>query len=392
MGRSGNMLAPPPMMPTLAAQMTQPMPINMNQSSGNFSMATATPLPLNAATNTSVQMTAMAEKMKRWRNSHAQQLQTPINTTPAPQVFQPSQQQLQFNQSQTRNNKAVEDTLQSQKPLEDDDEDEDHPADAVSHKQQATQSQRVSDPEYLQKYQTEINLTIDSLRRDLLAVRGDFLKINETVRNLSPATQTNISKMQESQSKIMMDQNMIRNSIQELEMMSRAIQIQFDEFRQQQEDAQEEKTQSTPVVDTTGFVKPDDLEHLLVEFEEEYKEAMHTLREEVRRSVQNISDRTHFIFASVLHATAPLLETPQLSARSRGEVPQGTKVCLVYPQSKTREGVFLKARTVGEDGAITISWIPIWTFTKEVLDKHAGDTTPPPEEAKVIYLGKFTTC
>jgi len=228
------------------------------------------------------------------------------------------------------------------------------------------------------QYQAEINLTVDSLRQDISSLRDELNKLTDTVKVLNPGNQAGIIKMVEQQvQKIVVEQNRLTGVLDQIQLMSKAQQNQLDEMAKNRHE--------------TEGIGADELDEIVEGLREEQKSAASDLEKEVKTALQTISDRSYWMYGLVLQEKVVLFESHELGSRKKQEIPKGAKVHLSYPMKRTNEGVWMKARTVSEDGSISVSWAPIWTFSPSVLQKF-GDKQPPAEEEKIIYLGNFTLC
>jgi hypothetical protein len=109
----------------------------------------------------------------------------------------------------------------------------------------------------------------------------------------------------------------------------------------------------------------------------------------MKSALQVLSDRCHWMYGTVLNDEGVYLyESPDVNGRKKNLVKKGERLLLLYPQQTNHQGVWILCRTVENDGQLTNSWVPIWTFTPEVLNKFAN-REPPKDEAKTIYLGSF---
>jgi hypothetical protein len=237
-------------------------------------------------------------------------------------------------------------------------------------------------PEFDQ-YKAELNRTVDSVRREVSALRAEIAALTDTVKLLNPGNQTSVIRMVEQQvQKIVVDQNRINSNMEQMQMISKSQQNQIDEWT---------RNHAENGGGGSNGVSVEDLDEVIEGLSEEQKKAMTDLENTVKTALQNISDRSHWIYGIVLQDTLTLYESHELGSRKKSDIVKGSKVQLTYPMKRTNEGTWMKVRTVAEDGSLFVSWAPIWTFTPEVLQKYSG-SQPPAEEEKLIYLGGFTLC
>jgi len=236
----------------------------------------------------------------------------------------------------------------------------------------------------LEQYKAELNRTVDSVRKEVSALRTEIANLSETVKLLNPSNQTNVLKMVEQQTQqITIDYNRLNGTMQEVQMITKAQQNQIDELAKL-------KSLLEEAADGRG-VTAEELDDIVEGLSEEQKKSISDLEATVKSALQIISDRSHWIYGMVLQEQVSLYENHELGSRKKFEMPKGTKLQLTYPMKRTNEGTWMKARTVAEDGTLSVSWVPVWTFTPEVLRKFLGNQ-PPAEEEKIIYLGGFTLC
>jgi hypothetical protein len=217
----------------------------------------------------------------------------------------------------------------------------------------------------LTRYQSEINLTVDSLRKEISSLQ-------EEVKHFRQISQ-----------KCTLDQNSIKETMTQLQTLYKAHQSQLDEVLKVQFNASEKDANREDVLTTA------EMQQLLEEFQEEQKQLFGKLQSDVKDSIQKVSDRSYWFYGTVLADSMHTYESHELNSRKRTDLKKGSKVLLSYPMEKTREGVWVRAKGISDDGTVSVSWVPLWTFTKDVLAKFQDSHHPPKDEAKTIYLGHF---
>jgi hypothetical protein len=258
-------------------------------------------------------------------------------------------------------------------------EDDEEPHDQHQQSQQTASSSQNAG---LQQYQTEINMTVDSVRREVQSLRDEIHKLSDTVKLLNPGNQTGVVKMVEQQvQKIVVDQNRVTGVLDQIQLMCKSQQNQIDELTKNMQDGA-----------GGGGINAEEFDEIVEGLQSEQKAAFTQLETQVKTALQTVSDRSYWFYGNVLQDTLTLYESHELNSRKKLEMPRETKVHLTYPMKKTTEGVWMKARTVAEDGSISVAWAPIWTFSPQVREKYGADKQPPAEEEKIIYLGQFSLC
>jgi hypothetical protein len=354
-----------PNAPDYSTQPIQPiLPVNAPQSR-NPSIPTLQP----AAQHSQGAMSELQAKVAHWKQKHSVAMQQQQQGSLPPVVAQ--QQQYRPVVAQQQQHQQM-DADEEESPL--------LPASSTM-QQPRFQSQGSGGSGELELYKNEVNRTVDSVRRDVQT-------LSDTVKLLNPGNQTSVIKMVEQQvQQILVDHNRIDNLVQQVQLIAKSQQSQIDELLQR------------PVggggganANSEEHVTSEELEQILNDFSEEQKKSMTDLEERVKTALQTISDRSHWLYGLVLQESGvTLFETHELASRKKVELSKGTKVQLTYPMKRTNEGTWMKARTVSEDGTLSVSWIPVWTFTPNVLQKFSG-TQPPNEEEKIFYLGGFSLC
>lgn len=234
----------------------------------------------------------------------------------------------------------------------------------------------------LQQYQTEINMTVDSVRREMQSLRDEVHKLAETVKLLNPGNQTGVVKMVEQQvQKIIVDQNRMTGVLDQIQLMCKSQQNQIDELTKNVQDGA-----------GGAGINAEEFDEIVEGLQSEQKAAFSQLETQVKTALQTVSDRSYWFYGYVLQDNLTLYESHELNSRKKLDLPRNTKVHLTYPMKKTTEGVWMKARTVSEDASISVAWAPIWTFSPQVREKYGADKQPPAEEEKIIYLGQFSLC
>ena len=223
------------------------------------------------------------------------------------------------------------------------------------------------------------------LRKDITALRDEVAKLKDIVSVLNPGNQAGVIKMVEQQvQKILVDHNSLKGSLDQMLMMAKAQQNQLDQIAKVQVEG------GTGAGGSGEAITPDELDEVIDGVKEEQTAMFGKLQEEVKGALQIMSDRSYWMYGNVLQEKVVLFETHELGSRVKSEMVKGMKLLLTYPMKRTNEGVWMKARSVSEDGSLSVAWVPIWTFSPSVLAKYPNQQ-PPAEEEKIIYLGKFSS-
>ncbi len=339
-----------------------PQPVNAPVQPRNVAVPLLAPAP-----GSSTAMSDLQAKVAQWKQKRLQQRQQPV-------LFEQAQPEVQ--------------------PHPDVDGDDDGPED--SHPYEAAGSQRPVPMDTdsmgstaapgrnpLDRYKTEVNRTVDSVREEVSTLRRDIALLADTVKATNSSNPTDKLRMVEQQvQKVVMDQNRAMDVVEQVQLIGKSHQEQLDQL--------------AAAHTQTNFPTHQELDEILDGFSDDIKKRMDelqarmdALQEEVKSALQSVSDRSHWMYGLVLQDQVSLFESHELNSRVRFTAEKGTRLLLCYPMKKTREGVWLKARLVSEDGQMNVSWVPIWTYTSEVLAKF-GDAFPPADQERVIHIGGFT--
>lgn len=311
----------------------------------------------------------------------------PINRPAPPQLPQPTMSTVNAAMSELQakvmqwKEKRAQSSHKSPPPMPDVTVDDDT-AVAMDHEEYSNEqppppAKATTDDAALERYKTEVNRSVDSVRREVADLRKEIVALADSVKLLNPGV---IRGVEQQVQKVMVDYNRITATLEQVQLIAKAQQNQVDEMMQTLGNRKDEHG-----------VTSQELEDILDGVAQETKKNLTDLENSVKTSLQNISDRSHWIYGVVLQDTVGLYESHELVSRRKSDVAKGDKIQLTYPMKRTHEGVWMKVRTVAEDGSLSVSWVPIWTYTAEVLKRFAG-TQPPAEEAKIINVGGFTLC
>jgi len=219
-----------------------------------------------------------------------------------------------------------------------------------------------------EQYKVEINRTIDSLRKDLVSL----------AQRVSTPQLDNVGTEQQLQ-KFSFVLNEFKGQVDNLQTVQRAIQLQLNEYVKERADNSE------------SVLSPDALDQAIDGLSQDVYAKFDRLKADIKESLQSISDRMYFCYATVLvdeltcYSEPSLKSIPKWSAR----LPKGARVLLTYPMNDTGEGMWIRIRTITDFGQFENAWVPLWTFTLEALEKYKG-ITPPQSESKIYYLGNLT--
>lgn len=235
-------------------------------------------------------------------------------------------------------------------------------------------------PQSPAQQQTE-NVDLTELRNNLEMLRRDIQ--NRTVND-------------QSVQKLLLDQNSTNGTIEQLKLTLNSFRGEMENFKEQllkhvndQMSKLATKTTNSSDEEHESIVRNEDLDDAIGEVKEEVEKKMNDLANNMKSALQVLSDRCHWMYGTVLHEEGVYLyESPDVNGRKKNLVKKGERLLLLYPQQANNQGVWILCRSVENDGQLTNSWVPIWTFTPEVMNKFAN-REPPKDEAKNIYLGSF---
>ena len=228
-------------------------------------------------------------------------------------------------------------------------------------------------------YKTEVNRTVDSLREEL----------RNGLQNIQSSPNI-IKRMEQDLQKVTVQQKSLEDTMKQLQMLLKSQQQSLDAMTVQLQQNQGQMSQGN----NNDYIDVETFENALDEFggkmQQEMKEFEEAIMTQVKPALQTVSDRNYWMFGTVLQDSVHLLETPEIHSRLIASPIKGTKLLLIYPMKSTHEGTFMNCRLVNDNGSFVLGWVPLWTFTPEVLAKYAGKE-PIPEEPRIIYLGNFGT-
>jgi hypothetical protein len=390
--------------------LAQPNPSQMTYN-GVYNMAAVAPPPLNSKPprkitgNGNRPQTIFAPNNLNSPSSGAQYLAPqPVNgtngnnrnrllplLTPAPPGQNPAFSDLQSKISQWKAKKrtpgaglTVVNAKNSQKALDkepeisDSEEKTQVQADLEDQKDQDEKDQDQKDQHQKEQDQEQGSMATDlrlgPMLADLESLKTEVSHVKSVIKN------SQSKKLEQEIQKLRVDQNHVKTLVEQLQMITKSQQNDVDSLKK-------EPLASVP----ENLVTDKALEDILEGWEQEIVGKVSSIEEKIKTTLQSISDRGHWLYGTVVSDSGvSCYEEPLLNGRVTGHFEKGQKVLLTYPMQTSREGTWIKCRFVNPKSAtITVSWVPIQTFSDAVLKKFPN-SQPPGDQETVSFLGQFS--